>query len=75
MQRTLKTGRFTEGAMKLELQDMREEVACIGCIRRNVVLGAGIEIVFAPSNPRADALILLAKLPARGVVLVGRPAP
>ena len=55
--------------MELELQQIRQEVAGVRRVRRNVVLRARIEILFRARDWRCDALVLLAQLPPGGVVV------
>src|SRR5262249_41736996 len=69
-QRTGVTRSFAQRAMKLELQDVGEEVARVRRVRRNVVLRARVEIFFAARHRSADALVLLAQLPPCSVVVL-----
>ena len=57
MQRALVTGFAAERAMKLELQNVREEITRVGNISRDVIFRARIEILLAARDGRRDALI------------------
>ena len=58
--------------MKLELQNVRQEIAHVRHVRGYVILGAGVEIGLGAARGRRDPLVLLAKLPPGLVVLLGR---
>ena len=70
VQRGRAAGGLRQRAVKLELQDVGQEVAHVGYIGGHVVLGAGIEIGLAARRGRRDALVFQAKLPPRLVVFV-----
>ena len=52
MQRALVAGFPAERAMKLELQDVREEIPRIRNVRGDMILRPGIEIRFATRDGR-----------------------
>ena len=54
---------------ELELQDAREEVACIRNVAWNMVFRARVEVGFRALNRRRNALILFAQRPPRFVVI------
>ena len=54
---------FDERAVKLELQDAREEVARVGRVVRHVVLRAGVEELLAARRRGRNALILQPQRP------------
>ena len=57
--------------MKLELQDVGEEVARVRRVVGHVILRAGIEKLLAARRRRRDALVLEPQLPPRLVVVLG----
>src|SRR2546427_1233343 len=63
--------RPAQRAVKLELENVRQEVAHVRHVRGNVVFRAGIEIRFAPRARRPNPLILQTQLPP-GLVVVAR---
>src|SRR2546425_1060664 len=64
-------GGLAQGAVELELEDVREEVARVGNVGGHVVLGPGVEVGLAARHGRRYALIPLAQRPPRGVVVGG----
>jgi len=60
VKRSLDTGDPAEGAVKLELEDIHQEIPGIRRIGGHVILGPRVEVVFGPGQRRSDALILLA---------------
>ena len=72
MDRPLVAGLGAQRAVKLELQDVRQEIARIGYVAGHVVLGARVEVGFGAGDRGRDALVLLAELPPRGVVVLRR---
>src|SRR4051794_14943222 len=69
MQRSSLSCLLAHGAVELELQDVREEVARVRSVCRDVILGAWIEISLRAGHRRGYALILLAQLPPAFVVV------
>src|SRR5689334_5950326 len=72
MQRSGAAGSLRQSAVKLELQDIREEIAGVRDVCRHVILRARIEEFLTPRSNRCDALILQAEIPPCFVVVVGR---
>ena len=72
VQRSGASGGLRERAVKLELQNVREEVAHVRNIGGDVILRGRIEIRFAAIDRRRDSLIFLAQLPPGLVVLFRR---
>src|SRR5690606_30362314 len=68
VERALVPGGLAEGAVELELEDVRQEVAGVGHVRRDVVLRARVEPLLAARHRRPHALVPLPQLPPRPVV-------
>ena len=64
--------RRAQRAVELELEHRGEEVPHVGDVRGDVVLGARVEVGLGARHRRRDALVLLAQLPPRRVVVRGR---
>ena len=45
--------------VELELEDARQEVARVGDVGRDVVLGPGVEVALGPLYRRANALVVV----------------
>ena len=58
MKRALPPGLVARRLVELELQDTGEEVAGVGHVRGDVILGPGIETVGPARHGRRDALVL-----------------
>src|SRR5712692_3553851 len=71
MQRTLVSRLAAQSAVELKFQNVRQEIACVGSVRRHVILRSRIEIRFAPRHRRRNALILQPQFPPC-LVVVGR---
>ena len=71
VERPLVSRLFAKRAMKLELEYRSEEIASIGRIPGDVILGPCIELGFITRRRRRNALILLSQLPLTLVVVSG----
>src|SRR5512139_3225559 len=71
-QRALEAGRVAQGLLELELDDERQEVPGVRDVAGHVVLGPRVEVGLGPRDRGGDALVLLAELPPRGVVVLRR---
>ncbi len=71
MQWTLVASDLAQGAVELELQDRRQEVAGVGDVGRDVILGARVEVILRTLHRRDDPLVLGAQRPPGGVVVLG----
>src|SRR5579871_4546886 len=71
MQRTFVSGFLAQRAMKLELQNVGQEISRVRRARRHVILRAGIEIDFRALHRRRHALVFRAQFPPRLVVVGG----
>ena len=69
MERAAAAGRFGQGAVELELENVGQEVARVGHVGGHVVFSPGIELRLATLDRRRDALILSEQLPPGLVVL------
>src|SRR5205814_1657159 len=69
VQRPFVARRLAHGAIELELEDPREEVARVRNIRRNVVLRARVEVLLGARHRRRHALVFRAQSPPRLVVI------
>src|SRR5690606_6503295 len=58
--------------VELELEDVREEVAQVGHVGGDVILGARIEVLLRTRHRRRDPLVPLPQLPPALVVALGR---
>ena len=69
------TGGLCQRPMKLELQDVRQEIARVRGVVGDVVLGAGVEELLTTRRRRGDALVLQPQIPPRAVVPIGFTSP
>ena len=72
VERLRATGGFRQSAMKLELQNVRQEIARVGNVGRHVVFCSGVEVLLAARRGRGNALVLQSQGPPGLVVLLGR---
>ena len=75
MQRAFLARGLAHRPVELELQDPREEVPRVRDVRRDVVLGARIEVLFRARDRRRYALVPGAQRPPGLVVVRGRRLP
>src|SRR5713101_7607642 len=68
MQWTAMSGRFAEGAMKLELKDPRQEVPGVRDVGGDVVFRSRVEVLFGPWDRRAHPLVFFSKVPPGRIV-------
>ena len=58
-------GGLGQSAMKLELQNVRQEIARVGNISRDVIFSAGVEVLLAARGGRGNALVLQVARPTK----------
>jgi hypothetical protein len=57
-ERALESGVAAHRAVKLELQDVREEISRVRTIGRRLIFRLGVEVAFAALRGRRDVLML-----------------